>query len=205
MTEDYLNQQWERLGWHFGHTLNENSHQEPPHRHNNNEPGDDPKREYFEKIGAQFAVGFLAGTNVGEFDEVDLFECLHAEPKAVEAIYRADETLKSSWIKKDPQEAVHGLDELIGFVVELVMETYPHTHIEVCKDFDKTKKAQWEDLARIMHDERDKETTLQADGDKLYFNKKDISKEAGEMVEDYLKSEFRHLGWTLGKTMNDAA
>jgi len=113
--------------------------------------------------------------------------------------------LKDSWIHKNPDEAVKGLDGLIGFVVELVMETYPHTHIEVCKDFDKTKRAQWGDLAKIMHDERDKDTTLQMVGDKLTFNKKDISDKAKEMVEDYISGEFRHLGWNLGKTMNEAA
>jgi len=130
MTGDYLHEDWEKLGWTLGKTLNDNSHHGPPER-----LGDDPKREYFEKMGAQFAAGFLAGTNVGEFDEIDLFECLHREPTAVEYFYRADETLKESWIKKDSHEAVKGLDEMIGFIVELVMEDYPHSHVEVCKEF----------------------------------------------------------------------
>jgi len=38
--------------------------------------GDDPRKEYFEKEGARFAAGFMAGTNVGHFDEIDLYECL---------------------------------------------------------------------------------------------------------------------------------
>jgi len=73
----------------------------------------DPKREYYEKIGAQFAKGFLAGTRVGHVDEVDLYQCLEKEEKAVEYFYRADETLKHAWYHKDSTEAVKALDELV--------------------------------------------------------------------------------------------
>lgn len=161
---------------------------------------DDPKRDYFEKMGAQFAAGYFAGTKVAEFDEIDMFECLHAEPTAVEYFYKADEQLKESWIKKDPSGAVKGLDELIRFLGELVMEDYPHTRTQVCKTFDH-KDAKWDNLKAIMEAEKDPETTLQATGDKLFFNKKDITTEAGNMTEDYLKQEFRYLGWRLGDTM----
>ena len=56
-----------------------------------------------------------------------------------------------------------------------------------------------------MDEEKKPDTTLATYDNKLYFNKKDISTEAGNMVEDYLKQEFRHLGWTLGKTMDEAS
>jgi len=36
----------------------------------------DPKRAYFTKMGAEFAAGFLFGTNIGGFDEKMLYECL---------------------------------------------------------------------------------------------------------------------------------
>jgi hypothetical protein len=42
--------------------------------------GDDPRREYFEKSGAEFAEGFFAGTRVDHFDPIDLYNCLHREP-----------------------------------------------------------------------------------------------------------------------------
>jgi len=51
---------------------------------------DDPKRDYFEKMGARFAAGFLAGTNVGHFDEIDLYECIQREPEALGIFYKAD-------------------------------------------------------------------------------------------------------------------
>jgi len=93
---------------------------------------DDPKREYFEKLGAEFASAFLAGTRVDGFESIDLYNCLHREPTAVEYFYKADEEIKYSFIKKDSRDAVKGLDELIGFIIELVKEDYPHTHHEVC-------------------------------------------------------------------------
>jgi hypothetical protein len=86
-------------------------------------------------MGAQFASGFLAGTEVGDLDEIDLYECLHREPTAVEYFYKADMELKSSWIKKDSTDAVKALDELIEFVIELIIEDYPHTKTEVCREF----------------------------------------------------------------------
>jgi len=47
-----------------------------PHKKRASGFGDDPKRDYFEKMGARFASGFLAGTGVGDVDEVDVYECL---------------------------------------------------------------------------------------------------------------------------------
>jgi len=128
----------------------------------------------------------LAGTEVGEFDEVDLYECLHREPEAVEIFYKADETLKEGLMKKDPTDAVKGLDEMLGYIVELVMEDYPHTHVQVCKDFDKTKKAQWATLGEIMKLEHDPKTTLQTHDGKFFFNEKDVTEEGGKMIEDYI-------------------
>jgi hypothetical protein len=97
--------------------------------------GDDPKREYFEKIGAEFASAFYHGTNVGPTESIDLYNCLHREPTAVEVFYKADMTLKESFIHKDPREAVKGAQELFYFIIELILEDYPHTHHEVCSEF----------------------------------------------------------------------
>jgi hypothetical protein len=93
---------------------------------------DDPKREYFEKLGAEFASGFFAGTKVDRFDKIDLYNCLHREPTAVEYFYKADEEMKFALIHKDEHEAIKALDALIGFLAEMVMEDYPHSHTEVC-------------------------------------------------------------------------
>lgn len=52
---------------------------------------------------------------------------------------------------------------------------------------------------------RDKDTGLHADGEKLFFNKKDITKEADEMVADYLHEDWERLGWMYGATLNQAS
>lgn len=137
--------------------MNDASHHGPSK--SSGEVGEDPKREYFEKMGAQFASGFFAGTEVGELDEIDLYNCLHREPEAVHFFYRADEALKESWIKKDSHEAVKALDEMIRFVVEMVIEDYPRTHYEVCREF-KDRHLEWHDLGEIMKEEKEPETTL---------------------------------------------
>lgn len=147
----------------------------------------------------------LAGAHVGDFDSIDLFECLHNEPRAVEYFYAADEELKAGWIKHDSREAVKALDTLLGFIVELVMEDYPHSHVQVCKDFDKEGKADWTDLKRIMGLARDHSTGIEVYDNKLYFNKKDLSHTAEEMIEDYLGYEFGHLGWNFGKGLDEAS
>jgi len=96
---------------------------------------DDPKREYFEKLGAEFASGFFAGTKVDHFDTIELYNCLHREPNAVHTFYDADRELKYALVKHDEREAVKSLDEMIKFLAEMVMTDYPHTRTEVCKEF----------------------------------------------------------------------
>jgi len=130
---------------------------------------EDPKREYFEKIGAEFARGFLAGTKVGELDSIDLYNCLHREPKAVEIFYKADETLKESLLHKHPDGVIKAIDETLFFVVEMVMEDFPRTHIEVCREF-KEKDLQFADLKHIIELMRGEGTTLAFADGKTYFN-----------------------------------
>lgn len=48
-----------------------------------------PTREEIEKMGAEFATGFLSGTQVDHFDKINLFECLHREPTAVDIFIKA--------------------------------------------------------------------------------------------------------------------
>jgi len=59
--------------------------------------------------------------------------------------------LKEGWIKKDSREAVKALDDLIGFVFEMMFEDYPHTKTQVCKVIDQSKY-QWDDLKKIMEE-----------------------------------------------------
>lgn len=67
--------------------------------------------------------------------------------------------MKEALVKHSGDGVVKAVDELLGFLVEMIREDYPHTHTQVCKTFDQSK-AQWTDLERIMKAEKDKETTL---------------------------------------------
>merc|ERR1719272_2100769 len=95
---------------------------------------EDPRKEYFEKIGAQFAHGFLYGAKVGSFDEVDLFTCLQRETDALKYFYQADEELKRSLYKHDPDEAIHGLKELIGFIAIMANTNVPGRSGRICSE-----------------------------------------------------------------------
>ena len=147
---------------------------------------DDPKREFYEKLGAEFAVGFLAGTNVGKYDSIDLYNCLHKEPDAVYDFIEADEEMSAAVNGHYNQEKlVYAAGELIKYIVELVNEDYPHTRTQVCKDFDPTIYADWDDFNLILKKYDDADTTLQIEDDKIYFNKQDISNGMRYTVDFY--------------------
>jgi len=161
----------------------------------------DPRKYYYDKMGSQFSVGFLGGTKVGYFDEIDIYECVEKEPKAETYFYLGDLGVREGMIHKDGKETVAGLDEMVHFIIEMIMEDYPHSRTQVCHDFDKTKKAQWDDMKLILHALDNKETTLAWEEDRLWFNKKDITAEGKEMIEAWAKQEFVHLGWKFGEAM----
>jgi len=82
----------------------------------------DPKKKYAQKMGAEFAAGFLYGSRVGGFDEKKLYECLDREAKADELFFNADIELKNAIYKKDAALAVKGLTDMIGFVTDMALE-----------------------------------------------------------------------------------
>jgi hypothetical protein len=150
---------------------------------------DDPKREYFEKLGAEFARGFFAGTRVDDFDAIDMYNCLHREPTAVGYFYKADEEMKFALQHRDEREIIKALDGLIGFLFELVKEDYPHSHVEVCKEF-QDREAQWKDAQMVIDDLKSPERTLQVHDHHFYFNHQDISLDLHELVEDYVSGNW---------------
>jgi hypothetical protein len=166
---------------------------------------DDPKREYFEKLGAEFAAGFFAGTRVDHFDSIDLYNCLHREPEAVHYFYRADEALKSALYQHDEQAVIKAMDELIQFLAEMVMEDYPHSRVEVCREF-KDRQAQWGDVKRILEDLKNPETTLQSGSDHhFFFNKVDVTTGIHNVIEDYIQQSWSRLGYNYVQTLLEAA
>lgn len=164
----------------------------------------DPKRDYFLKKGAEFAQTFLLTTHVNAFDEVDLYECLEREPRALIEFYKADETLKDALINKKPDEGIKGLDELMEFIVEMIVEDYPHTHVEVCRTIDHSK-SNFNDIKKIMEDMRNGDLTLSYHHDKLFFNHHDITEETSHSIDAYIHGDFSRIGYELGNAMRKAA
>jgi len=112
--------------------------------------------------------------------------------------------MKEGLTKHSADEIVKAFDELIGFVVELAVEDYPHSKTQVCKTLDQSKY-HWDGVKEILKLEKDKETTLQDHDGKFFFNKQDITEHIREVAGHYVKSEWRGLGYTLGKTMLEAS
>ena len=74
-------------------------------------------------MGAEFAVGFLYGTNAGGFDDLELYVCLQNEIDADKIFLDADVKLKTALNNNDPNLAIESLTEMIGFVAEMAVET----------------------------------------------------------------------------------
>lgn len=167
------------------------------------DPHPDPRREYFQKIGAEFATAFLYGAKVGGFDEIDLFQCLEREEHAVDFFYQADEKLKESAVRKDPYEAIYGLKELIGFIAIMANEHVPGRDHKLC--YELSKDGNWEGYERIIRDLQNPETDLAFADGHIYFAHQDVTEEGRIMAEDYIKGDFKGLGYRLGNTLEHAA
>ena len=163
----------------------------------------DPKKEYFQKIGAEFAAAFLYGSKVGGFDEIDLFQCLEREPEALHFFYQADEKLKDSLHRKDPYEGIYGLKELIGFIAIMANEHVPGRDRKLCYELE--KDGDWEGYERIIRDLQNPETDLAFADGHIFFNHQDITQEGQIMGEDYIKGDFKGLGYRLGSTLEQAS
>jgi hypothetical protein len=82
----------------------------------------DPKKAYFQKMGAEFAAGFFFGINVNGFDEKMIYDCLTLEPTAEGIFYNADLELKKALQSGDPSMAIKGFDDMVRFIYDLAAE-----------------------------------------------------------------------------------
>lgn len=69
------------------------------------------------RFGSEFALGFLKGAKVGEFDITELFECLKVELNADKIFMQANEDIGRMFEHRDADEGVKGLDEMIQFII----------------------------------------------------------------------------------------
>ena len=74
------------------------------------------KKHYIEKVGAEFASGFLYGARVGGFAVHDLYECLEKEPMADQTFYTADIEMKRAFETKNGAMGIKATFDMMKFV-----------------------------------------------------------------------------------------
>ena len=82
--------------------------------------GDGAKKHYIEKVGAEFAAGFLYGGRVASFKPEELVECLEKEENADNVFYEADIKMKRAFESKQPEFVIKALEEMMKFVAIMV-------------------------------------------------------------------------------------
>lgn len=132
----------------------------------------DPKKAYFNKMGAEFAAGFLFGANIGGFDEKMLFDCLQNESKAHGIFYNADLELKKALKEGDPSLAVKGFDDMVRFIYDLATEKVNGQPGCPALTADQNKL---KDGLRIVNELQNPMTTMKMENNELMFNKQKIS------------------------------
>jgi hypothetical protein len=74
------------------------------------------------KLGSDFISGFLFGAGIGGYDEMEIYECLKKEPKARDLFNNANTELNTAVQKKDGNQAVKGLLDMILFMADMGFE-----------------------------------------------------------------------------------
>lgn len=119
MADSYMKQDFGKMGWIFAHAMDEELAPAPTPGPG---PKPDPKPCPFLEHAAHFAQGFLKGAKVGEFESKDLYECLMKEKKADKIFEEVEKEWKYAIEKKDIKMGIKGLDESVGFILDMAME-----------------------------------------------------------------------------------
>lgn len=81
------------------------------------------KKHYVEKVGAEFASGFLYGGQVGQFDPTVIAGCLDQEDMADRTFFQADMEMKRAFEQKEPEMGIKALEDMMKFVAMMLRET----------------------------------------------------------------------------------
>lgn len=79
-------------------------------------------QQYFAKLGSEFAAGFLFGAQIGGFTADRLYHCMMDEQNSFDMFYKADVEMKKGLKAGDPTIIINGLDDMVRFVYDLMME-----------------------------------------------------------------------------------
>jgi len=150
-------------------------------------------------------TGLLSGTKVGEFEEKDLFECLGKEQDIVTFFEGGDDTLKEGIENKNRDQITFALKAMTEQAM-LMSRGVPNLHDSICHAIDQTK-GNWDDFDTILEDFNSEDMDLHFEGEhgkELIFNKKDITKEADEALEEYKKDNWNGFGLHFGMALAGA-
>lgn len=198
MVDAYWKQDFGKMGWIFAATMDKELGPGPA-------PGPKPGPQPcpFLVEATEFAVGFLKGAKVGDFEKEgkEIYHCLEREKGADKIFAEVEKEWKESFEKKDLKLGIHGLDESVRFIVDMALETDEEKK-PLCAVIDQDREA-WKDVKEMVAALKDPRRTLQADKEgHLMFNGKDISEAGKWMAESLMKKDFGKLGWLFAATMD---
>lgn len=156
---------------------------------NDHKPEYDDK--YYTKYGAEFAQGFLAGARVGNFDVLDLYQCLEGKTPSKHFFQEATMELRRGISHEEGKDGIKGLDTLVKFVVDMAKERSKTG--QACPVISAKPEA-WRPVVGMVKALMNEDTTLLSREGHLYFNGRDITKEGRWMSEAFDQSDFKKLG-----------
>lgn len=126
-------------------------------------------------MGAEYAVGFLYGAQVGGFDDNDLYQCLRNEPDADDLFLDSDGKLKKAMNDNNSDLAVEALTEMIAFVIDMALEQDDDGNLK-CPVFYSVQEDDLTDIRQMIEILNDPDFTLQYLEEGIWlYNNADIS------------------------------
>lgn len=125
-------------------------------------------------MGADFATGFLFGSNLGGFDEDMIYECVKYEERSEMIFANADTELKKGLHKGDKITFLSGIDDMVRYVYDLMTENEngQKTCPVLSEDQDKVNQ-----VMAIKRDLEHWQTSFYVEDNKLKFNEEDVSED----------------------------
>lgn len=90
---------------------------------------------------------------------------------------------------------------MVAFIIYMTRELQDDGQTPVCGIL-RDPKNNWDELRTTLAEMRDPSTGMKAsDNDNVSFNNQDISDEFGMIMDSFVSSDFKKLGYFLGDTL----
>ena len=160
----------------------------------------DPKKVYFQKMGAEFASGFLFGIRIGGFNEDELYDCMLKEEKAYGIFLNADMEMKKAIQYSDNELAVKALEDMVRYIYDLAEEKGTDG-VKICPSLTKDE-SKLNESKKIIRELTNPKRKIQMKGGILTFNKEDVSEETELFVNMYVQGNYKALGYTFANMLH---